>query len=94
MLLRNIVKFSYFINDHQSSLMLDVSNKISTLKYIIAQSTNIVIDEYDLYYAKNLVDEKEDCFLYELIKRDNCPILFLKKKGKLMINLGKLKSQS
>jgi hypothetical protein len=83
--MKNVVKLLYFINDQQSSIMLDLSNKISVLKYIIGQSQNIRIDDYNIYYSKKLINEKDDKFLYEIIGKDNKPILFFRKKSKYII---------
>lgn len=75
-----LIKIIYSLNDIDSSISFDPSNKISVFKNLINLTQKINLDEYDLFYGKKLISWNEDKMIKEIIGKELVPLFQIKKK--------------
>ena len=75
-----LIKIIYSLNEIDSSISFDPSNKISVFKNLINLSQKINLDEYELFYGKKLISWNDDKMIKEIIGKELVPLFQIKKK--------------
>ena len=84
--MNNLLRVRYVFDNEQSSLNLDVNNKIKLIKEIVQISQKVDLNRYDLIY-RNKVINNTDFTIKEIIGKDQMPTFFFKHKGKIFLDV-------
>ena len=76
----NMIKLIYSLNNEESSVSFDSSNKISTLKTLINLTQKINLDDYEVYYKKKQIKWDDETPIKTIIGKENVPIFYIKLK--------------
>jgi hypothetical protein len=79
--MNNLVRVRYVFDNEQSSLNIDVNNKIKLIKEIVQLSQKVDLNRYDLIYRNKIINNN-DFTIKEIIGKDQMPTFFFKHKGK------------
>jgi hypothetical protein len=86
-----LIKIIYSLNDIDSSISFDPTNKISVFKNLINLTQKINLDEYELFYGKKLIPWNEDRMIKDIIGKELVPLFHIKKKHTASTIVKKLK---
>jgi hypothetical protein len=86
-----LIKIIYSLNDIDSSISFDPTNKISVFKNLINLTQKINLDEYELFYGKKLIPWNEDKMIKDIIGKELVPLFIIKKKQTASIKAKTLK---
>jgi hypothetical protein len=75
-----LIKIIYSLNDINSSISFDPTNKISVFKNLINLTQKINLDEYELFYGKKLIPWNEEKMIKDFIGKELVPLFNIKKK--------------
>ena len=76
----NLIKLIYSLNNEESSVAFDPSNKIGSLKTLINLTQKINLDEYEVFYKKKEIKWTDETPIRNIIGKENVPVFYIKPK--------------
>lgn len=76
----SLIKLIYVLNNEESSVAFDSSNKIASLKNLINLTQKINLDDYDVFYKKKEIKWTDETPIKNMIGKENVPIFYIKLK--------------
>lgn len=76
----NLIKLIYSLNNEESSVAFDPSNKIGSLKTLINLTQKINLDDYEVFYRKKEIKWTDETPIKNIIGKENVPIFYIKLK--------------
>ena len=77
----NLIKLIYSLNNEESSVAFDPSNKIGSLKTLINLTQKINLDDYEVFYRKKEIKWTDETPIKNIIGKENVPIFYIKLKA-------------
>lgn len=87
----HLIKIIYSLNEIDSSISFDPTNKISVFKNLINLTQKINLDDYELFYGKKLIPWNEERMIKDIIGKELVPLFQIRKKQTNSNNVKKLK---
>lgn len=76
----NLIKLIYSLNNEESVVAFDPTNKIISLKTLINLTQKINLDDYEVFYKKKEIKWIDENPIRTIIGKENVPIFYIKSK--------------
>jgi hypothetical protein len=77
----SLIQISYSLNDNESSLSFDPSNKLKVFKNIVNLTQKINVDLFDIYYNDKIINAMDEMEVKRIIGHDTNPYFLIIKKN-------------
>ncbi len=76
-----LIQILYSLNDNESSLSFDPSNKLKVFKNIVNLTQKVNVDHFDIYYNDKIINAMDEMEVKRIIGHDTNPYFLIIKKN-------------
>jgi hypothetical protein len=77
----SLIQILYSLNDNESSLSFDPSNKLKVFKNIVNLTQKVNVDHFDIYYNDKIINAMDEMEVKRIIGHDTNPYFLIIKKN-------------
>lgn len=77
----SLIQILYSLNDSESSLSFDPTNKLKVFKNIVNLTQKVNVDQYDIFYNDKIINAMDEMEVKRIIGNDTNPYFLIVKKN-------------